>query len=81
MEASIVQLRYRMRDVLRALGRNEQVKILYHGKLKGILIPYQPSRTLKMTAHPFVGMSRRTRHAVSAQVSRLRAARIALAAL
>ena len=75
MEASIVQLRYQMRDVLKALKRNEQVKILYHGKLKGILIPYQSFRARQMADHPFVGMSRRSRQSVAAQMRRLRASR------
>ena len=40
MEASIVDLRYKMNDVLRAIERNEDVKILYHGKIKGIIKPH-----------------------------------------
>lgn len=39
MEASIVDLRYKMKDVLQSLDRNENVKIYYHGKLKGIIYP------------------------------------------
>lgn len=42
MEASIVDLRYKMKEVLQSLDRNETVKIYYHGKLKGIL---QPAKT------------------------------------
>ena len=37
MKASILDLRYKMNDVLKALDRNEKVEVLYHGKLKGIL--------------------------------------------
>ena len=32
MKASIVDLRYKMKEVLAALKRNETVHILYHGK-------------------------------------------------
>ena len=32
MKATIVDLRYRMKDVISALKRNEKVYILYHGK-------------------------------------------------
>jgi len=39
MKASILDLRRRMSDVLRALERNEPVTILYRGKEKGILYP------------------------------------------
>jgi hypothetical protein len=61
MEASIVDLRYKMKDVLQSLDRNEIVKIYYHGKLKGII---QPAKTKdkqankkKVQDHPFFGMS------------------------
>lgn len=39
MEASIVDLRYKTKDVLQSLERNETVKIYYRGKLKGIIQP------------------------------------------
>jgi antitoxin (DNA-binding transcriptional repressor) of toxin-antitoxin stability system len=39
MEASILDLRRRMAEVLRALDRNESVKILYRGRQRAILIP------------------------------------------
>ena len=34
MKASIVDLRYKMNTILKALDRNEAVTILYHGKEK-----------------------------------------------
>ena len=42
MEASILDLRRRMAEVLRALDRNESVKILYRGRQRAILIPAGP---------------------------------------
>jgi antitoxin (DNA-binding transcriptional repressor) of toxin-antitoxin stability system len=39
MNASIVDLRYRMKDVLRAIDRGESVKIFYRGKEKAMLTP------------------------------------------
>jgi hypothetical protein len=39
MKASILDLRRRMAEVLRALDRNETVKILYRGRERAILIP------------------------------------------
>ena len=41
MKASIVDLRYHMNDVLKALARNETVTIIYHGEEKGVIIPKQ----------------------------------------
>jgi len=56
MEASVVDLRYKMKDVLKALDRNERVTVLYRGKVKGILIPSIQKKSLKITDHPFFGM-------------------------
>ena len=39
MKASVVDLRYKMNDILKALDRNETVSVLYHGKMKGVIIP------------------------------------------
>ena len=39
MEASIVDLRYKMNDVLKALDRKEEVTVLYRGTVKGKIIP------------------------------------------
>jgi antitoxin (DNA-binding transcriptional repressor) of toxin-antitoxin stability system len=43
MNATIVDLRYRMRDVLRAIDRGETVTVLYRGKAKAKLMPVAPS--------------------------------------
>ena len=61
MKVSVVDLRYKMNDVLKALDRNEDVSILYHGKLKGVL-KAQTSRTQhKMMDHPFFNMNTSTK--------------------
>ena len=39
MNATIVDLRYRMKDVLRAIDRGETVTVLYRGKEKARLMP------------------------------------------
>ena len=39
MKASILDLRRRMAEVLRALDRNEPVTVLYRGHIKAILVP------------------------------------------
>ncbi len=39
MKATVVDLRYKINDVLKALARNEKVTVLYHGKVKGVIIP------------------------------------------
>ena len=57
MKATIVDLRYKMNDVLKALDRNERVTVLYRGKVKGILVPTGEKKNLKIKEHPFFGMS------------------------
>lgn len=58
MKATVVDLRYKMNDVLKALDRNEKVTVLYRGKIKGILIPAEkPKTNLKISEHPFFGMT------------------------
>jgi antitoxin (DNA-binding transcriptional repressor) of toxin-antitoxin stability system len=39
MDATIVDLRYRMKEVLRAIDRGEEVTVLYRGKAKAKLTP------------------------------------------
>jgi antitoxin (DNA-binding transcriptional repressor) of toxin-antitoxin stability system len=39
MKANIVDLRYRMKDVLRAIDRGETVTVLYRGKERARLMP------------------------------------------
>ncbi len=72
MKASIVDLRYKMRDILRALDRNERVTILYHGKVKGILSPFPDREQLRITDHPFFGMNKKETQSVDDQMSKLR---------
>ena len=57
MKATVVDLRYKMNDVLKALDRNEKVTVLYRGKVKGVLIPAAQTKDISMTDHPFFGMS------------------------
>jgi hypothetical protein len=58
MEASILDLRRRMRDVLRALARMEPVTILYRGRKRGVIYPAgaEPGRVGKAKEHPGYAM-------------------------
>jgi antitoxin (DNA-binding transcriptional repressor) of toxin-antitoxin stability system len=57
MKASIVDLRYRMKDVLSALDRGEPVTVLYRGKERATLVPATAKKPKKDLAnHPFFGM-------------------------
>lgn len=76
MEASIVDLRYKMKEVLKALRHNEPVKILYHGKLTGTIIPVQPLKQHQVVEeHPFFGMHKKHKLSVKEQLNQLRSIR------
>ena len=55
MQATIVDLRYRMKQVLKALERNETVSVLYRGKLKGVISPATAVSGTKVSEHSFFG--------------------------
>ncbi|MGR3177251.1 MAG: type II toxin-antitoxin system Phd/YefM family antitoxin [Candidatus Anammoxibacter sp.] len=56
MEASVIDLRYNMKEVIKALDRNEEVKVLYHGKIKGVIMPTNLKIVKGVKKHPFFGM-------------------------
>ena len=74
MEATVVDLRYHMNDVLKALERNESVSVLYRGKVKGIIRPALITSSPKVRAHAFFG-SRIAQESVERTMGRLRGGR------
>ncbi len=77
MEASVVDLRYRMHDVLAALDRNEEVKVSYRGALKGIIIPVRRKTAKRVSGtHPAFGMWRDDQRSVDEVMSTLRRERV-----
>jgi hypothetical protein len=74
VKATLLDLRYRMNDVLKAIDRNENVTILYHGKRKGVIVANSGSGTKKVTEHPFFNMLKGTM-SVEREMMRLREGR------
>ncbi len=74
MRATILDLRYRMKEVLKALERNEKVTILYHGKQKGVITAGAETKSAKVTEHPFFNM-RKSAKSVEREMDRLRGGR------
>jgi hypothetical protein len=74
MNASVIDLRYKMNDVLKALDRNEDVTILYHGKVKGVISSLARAGSKKITEHSFFNMSN-TEESVGEQMTQLRGGR------
>lgn len=75
MDASILDLRYKTRDVLKALENREPVVILYHGKPKGTIVPLPGKKTTRVCDHRFFGMLAGEKASVKAIMSRLRSGR------
>jgi hypothetical protein len=75
MEASVVDLRYKMKDILEALERRETVRILYHGQVKGTIVPVASGRKTKNSTPPSFGMKRGDQINVPESLDRLRRGR------
>ncbi len=72
MKASVVDLRYKMNDILKALDRNEKITILYHGKIKGIISPILNKKNKKVSEHHFFGMYDKNKKSVEQEMDDLR---------
>ena len=78
MEASIVDLRYKTKDILRAIERNETVTILYRGKPKAIIQPIPEKRKKKkerITDDPLFGILKGEQKPVEEIMKELRGGR------
>ena len=77
MKASVLDLRYKMKDVLKALERHESVTLLYHGKMKGKIVPITKDNNSEIginyvADHPFFGMKTEEDQTVEEQMSQIR---------
>ena len=72
MKASMVDLRYKTNDILKALERNESVTVLYHGKIKGVIMPAGKKSVSRVKEHPFFGMRKDHEETVLEELENLR---------
>jgi len=75
MKASVLDLRYRMREVLDALERRERVSLQHRGKLKGTIIPAGAVPGKRVEDHPFFGSATDDKETVPDRMARMRKAR------
>jgi len=75
MKATVLDLRYKMNEVLKALDKREKVTLLYHGRVKGTIYPEGGKQTIKVEEHPYFGMSAGEDRSVSQQMEGLRRSR------
>lgn len=82
MNATLVDLRYRTKDIMRAIERNETVKIYAHGKLKAEMTPVRsaPEKKARVSLldDPYVGSQKDDPEPVQDKVRRLRTRRFDL---
>ena len=72
MKATIVELRYKMKDVLKALDRKERVQIMYRGKPKGIIIPIHEHGQKSVKESSFFGSTKDDKKSVKQVMEDLR---------
>jgi hypothetical protein len=75
MEARIIDLPLKINDIFKALDRNEEVKIFYRGKIKGVIKSI--SKTTKARSvcdHPFFNCLH-DEESVEEQMNRIRGGR------
>jgi len=72
MKASIVDLRYKTAEILKALNRNESVTVLYHGKVKGVIKPAGETPAGSVKNHPYFGMLKDADKTVAEEMEHLR---------
>jgi hypothetical protein len=75
MKATVLDLRYKMKEVMKALEKREKVTVLYHGKVKGTIVPAGADRAMKVRDHPFFGMIRDEVKPVAQRLDELRGSR------
>jgi len=75
MQANIVDLRYRMRKVLKALEARETVTIYSRGKVKGVIMPPAQKNRIKAKDHPSFGIMKGDKRTVAQIMDELRGGR------
>ena len=75
MKASIVDLRYKMNDILKALERKEPVEIIYRGKIKGRIIPDIKRVSGSVKEHALFGLLKEESESVEEKMALLRGGR------
>ena len=80
MNASLVELRTRTKEIMQAVERNEVVNLYAHGKLKAQIVPPKPSRPKRASAldDPLFGYSKDDPEPAAEKARRLRRNRYAV---
>jgi antitoxin (DNA-binding transcriptional repressor) of toxin-antitoxin stability system len=79
MKASVMDLRYRTREILRALEEGAEITLTHRGKVKGRILPLRKASagTRCLAEHEAVGMWADQTETVEEMVERIRKPRTA----
>ncbi len=74
MKASVMDLRYRTKEVLRALEGREEIILTHRGTTKGKIIPMEgkTSSSSRITGHDAIGMWADAKETVPELIARIR---------
>ena len=75
MNATVIDLRYKMSQVLSALDNREIVNVLYHGKLKGVIMPVIIKNDILAQNHEYFGSNQSGLNSVEDEMISLRGGR------
>jgi antitoxin (DNA-binding transcriptional repressor) of toxin-antitoxin stability system len=75
MKASILDLRYKMHDILQALSNGERVTITERGKERGTIIPSSEVEKPLVTKSSFFGMRKNDTENVAEVMNKIRRSR------
>lgn len=76
MKANIVDLRYKMHDILKALGRNEKVHVLYRGRETAVIVPISRAKQeIRVEDHAMFGSTATAKKSVKEVMEELRGGR------
>lgn len=78
MKANIVDLRYKTKEILKALDRRERVEIMCRGRLRGVIMPVNAPARRSMKEHPFFGCMTKDKRSVKVIMGQLRKPRYAV---
>ncbi|MFT4176277.1 MAG: type II toxin-antitoxin system prevent-host-death family antitoxin [Luteolibacter sp.] len=74
MKASVMDLRYKTKDVLRALEAQEEIILTHRGTTKGKIVPIEDhdASVPSLLDHPAIGMWKNDGESVPAMIERIR---------
>jgi antitoxin (DNA-binding transcriptional repressor) of toxin-antitoxin stability system len=75
MNVSIVELRYKTKEVLKAVERGEQVVVVARGREKGVISRRASGPLTSAAQHPFFNSAKTRRRSVDAVMAELRGGR------